>query len=258
MDQLQLQVCLDQLIADWENEVAEFKSVGDSYSTTDIGKYFSALSNEANLRGHERAWLVFGVDNKSRKIVGSSYREDRERLHSLKHQIAQNATPSITVREIHELQTQYGRAVLFEIPPAPRGMPVAWNGHYYARAGESLVSLALDKQDEIRAQSGVADWSGQLVENATLDHLEPEALNIARVAFIQKHSNRFEENEVMEWSDKVFLDRTRLTIEGGVTRAAVLLLGRQESTHLLSPHPVQMTWKLEGPAQLHSASGLHA
>ncbi len=51
-----------RLMAEWENEVVEFKNVGDSYSTSDIGKYFSALSNEANLRNQDRGWLVFGVD----------------------------------------------------------------------------------------------------------------------------------------------------------------------------------------------------
>lgn len=255
MDQVQLQTCLDQLIESWENEVVEFKSVGDSYPTSDIGKYFSALSNEANLRDQERAWLVFGVNNKSREIDGSSYRDDRERLHSLKHQIAQNASPSITLREIHELETSAGRVILFEIPPAPQGMPVAWNGHYYARAGESLISLSLDKQDEIRMQSGVSEWSAQVVEGASITHLDPKALDRAREAFATKHSNRFEDGEVMGWSDEVFLNRTKLTIGGKVTRAALLLLGRPESTHLLTPHPVQMTWKLEGPEKAYEHFG---
>ena len=43
-----------QLIVDWENEVVEFKAAGEDYSTGTIGKYFSALSNEANLRGNVR------------------------------------------------------------------------------------------------------------------------------------------------------------------------------------------------------------
>jgi ATP-dependent DNA helicase RecG len=64
---------LNRLIADWESEVVEFKNVGDSYPTSDIGKYFSALSNEANLKNQERGWLVFGVDNRSRTVAGSTY-----------------------------------------------------------------------------------------------------------------------------------------------------------------------------------------
>jgi ATP-dependent DNA helicase RecG len=48
------------------------------------------------------------------------------------------------------------------------------------------------------------------------------------------------------WPEGVFLDRARLTIEGGLTRSALLLLGRAEAAHFLSPHPAQMTWRLEG------------
>lgn len=44
-----------------EDEVVEFKSAENSYDFDDIGKYFSALSNEANLREQAFAWLVFGI-----------------------------------------------------------------------------------------------------------------------------------------------------------------------------------------------------
>ncbi len=54
-----------------ENEVVEFKQASDGYSTDDIGKYFSALANEANLRGANGGWLVFGVNNKTRGVVGT-------------------------------------------------------------------------------------------------------------------------------------------------------------------------------------------
>jgi ATP-dependent DNA helicase RecG len=47
---------LVKLISTWENEVIEFKEVNDDYSTSEIGKYFSALANEAlisvGLKGH--------------------------------------------------------------------------------------------------------------------------------------------------------------------------------------------------------------
>ncbi len=241
-----LQALLDQLIAGWESEVVEFKSASDSYATSDIGKYFSALANEANLRDLERAWLVFGVDNRTREVVGSSYRNDRERLHTLKHQITQGTTPAVTLREIHELESDQGRAILFEIPAAPQGMPVAWQGHYYARAGESLTALGVDKQDQIRSQRGQPDWSAEIVEAATLAHLDSAALEKAREGFLQKYANRFGADEVSAWSDIAFLDRARLTIDGKITRAALLMLGKAESAHLLLPHPAQMTWKLDG------------
>jgi ATP-dependent DNA helicase RecG len=246
MNPSELKSLLQSLISRWENETVEFKNVGDSYSTSDIGKYFSALANEANLRGNERGWLVFGVENKSRRVVGSNYRENTERLHSLKKQISDGTEPSITFREIHELAHENGRVIFFEIPASPRGIPVSWNGHPYARAGESLVALGMDKQDEIRAQSLATDWSAGIVPSAGLRDLDPAAVSAARQAFALKYANRFSVDEVAGWTDATFLDRAKITINGAITRTALLLLGKNESSHYLLPHPVQITWKLEG------------
>ena len=243
------------LVEQWESEAVEFKRAGDGFSTHDIGKYFSALSNEANLRSLERAWLVFGVHDKTRTVVGTDYRVERDRLHKLKMQIAEGAEPSVTLREIHEVNLPLGRVLLFEIPAAPLGMPVAWQGHYYARAGESLTSLGLDKQDAIRRQVGAADWSAQVVVGASSAHIDPEALAMAREVFAKKYANRFAAAEVAGWSDATFLDRAKLTKDGQVTRAALLLLGRAESAHLLSPHPAQITWRLEGSERAYEHFG---
>lgn len=146
----ELQALFAQLMAGWENEVVEFKQAGNDFDTDKIGRYFSALSNEANLRSREHGWIVFGVENRNRTVVGSSYRTEAERLNGLKQQIASDTKPGVTFRDIHALETPQGRVILFEIPAAPLGIPIAWKGHYYARAGESLTSLGLDKLDDIR------------------------------------------------------------------------------------------------------------
>ena len=255
MKQIEPQILLDGLITTWENEVVEFKQVGNDYDTDKIGRYFSALANEANLHGVEKAWLVFGVNNKTRAVAGSDYRPESERLQSTKMQIAENTEPSITFRNIHELDHPDGRVILFEIPAAPRGMPIAWKGHYYARAGESLVSLGLDKQDEIRQQTVATDWSAQLVSGAEYQHLDDKALQNAREAFARKYANRFSETEVMQWPLATFLDRAKVTQDGALTRTTLLLLGKPESAYLLSPHPVQMTWKLEGTERAYEHFG---
>lgn len=245
----QLETTLHQLIADWESEVVEFKSVGDSYSTSDIGKYLTALANEANLRDVDTGWLVFGVDNKTRQIVDSDYRRDRSRLDGLKHQVAEGSSPSICFREIHEINVGGNRVLMFEIPPSPRGIPISWNGHYYARSGESLGPLSIAKQDEIRGQTLRTDWTAATIASANLTHLSQEAVAKARQNFALKHANSFKPDEVANWDDATFLDRAGLTIDGQITRAALLLLGKPSSTHLLSPYLAQIVWKLVGPEQ---------
>lgn len=243
----QIQQQLTALLANWESECVEFKDANDNFPTSDIGKYFSALSNEANLRARESGWLVFGVDNKTRRIIGATYREDHERLHSLKQQIAQGTDPTVTFREIYELQTPQGRVVLFEIPAAPRGIPIAWNGHHYARNGESLAALDLAKLDTIRAQDAAEDWSAVVCPKATLADLDPEALARAREIFTAKYGDRILPETIRAWDDATFLDHAKLTIQGNITRATLLLLGRTQSTHFLSPYVAEISWKLEGP-----------
>ena len=238
---------LQHLLADWEHECVEFKSAANDFDTSDIGKYFSALSNEANLHDRPAAWLVFGVDNQSRQITGTNYRREKERLQSLKHQLAQGTDPSTSLREIHELDTPLGRVVMLEIPAAPRGIPIAWHKHFYARDGSSLTGLSIAKLDQIRDQSSANDWSAAICKNATLGDLDPAALAKARDIFGGKYRDRIPENTIRAWDDATFLEQAKLTVRGGITRACLLLLGREQVTTLLNPFVAELTWKLEGP-----------
>lgn len=250
-----LTLLLQSLLAQGESEVVEFKEAGDGYSLSDIGKYFSALANEANLRGMDKAWLVFGINDKTRLVKGTDYRPEPERLQKTKMQIAQGTEPSITFRNIHELLLPEGRVILFEIPAAPRGIPVAWQGHFYGRAASSLTSLGVDKLDEIRQQTLATDWSAQIVAGATIADLDEAAVQKARESFSRKYANRFAAEEMAGWSLPTFLDRAKVTQNGQITRTALLLLGKPESAHKLSPHPAQMTWKLEGTEQAYEHFG---
>lgn len=255
MESAELYAQLHQLIEAWESEVVEFKEASKDYKTSEIFHYFSALSNEANLRGVNSAWLVFGVRNKDKQIVGTDFRPQHDQLHSLKQQVKQS-TGSISFREIYELMEEGKRVILFEIPPAPRGMPVCANGHAYARAGESLKALDMSQLDAIRNQTLAEDWSAQLVEGATIADLEPHALQKARQDFIQKHANRLSAEEIMSWSEEVFLGKLRLLHRNKLTRAALLLFGRPEASCFLSPHPAELIWKLEGEEKAYEHFGL--
>ena len=249
MTKEELERLLDSLLAQWENEVVEFKRAGKGFSTGEIGEYFSALSNEANLACCPRAWLVFGIDNKTRKVVGTDFDASSEALNrqgGLKFQITQGTDPGVCFNAVHVLEHPNGRVVFFEIPAAPKGVPIAWKGHYFSRSGENLMPLGLDKLEAIRRQGIENDWSAELVEAATMDDLDPAAVDYAREGFIQKHQREFKREEVLGWSLPTFLDKAQLTRNGRVTRTALLLVGKELSAGLLSPFPAQLVWKLVG------------
>jgi ATP-dependent DNA helicase RecG len=227
-----------------ETEIVEFKEAKNGYDFNKLGKYFSALSNEANLKGKECSWLLFGVNNK-RKIVGSQYRVSRPSLDSLKSEIANKTTNRITFIEIYEELTRSGRVILFQIPAAPPGIPIAWEGHYYGRDGEELGALNLQEIEQIRNQVRQYDWSAQIVTEATIDSLESDAILKARNKFKEKNKSQSYFSEIDSWSNLAFLDKAKITINGNITNTALILLGKSEATHFLSPAVARITWKLE-------------
>lgn len=162
------------------------------------------------MRGQSFGWLVFGIDDKTRQVVGTDYKSKKsERIQAVSQQtvsqqISQDTQPTITFRNIFELQHPLGDVVMFQIPAAPKGSPISYNGHYYARAGESLVALGLDKLNEINQQEKWIDWSAQVISEATVNDLDPDALKKAKQGFARKTGQRFESQTVLELDDLGF------------------------------------------------------
>lgn len=226
-----------------ESEVVEFKKAESNFDSDDLGKYFSALSNEANIHNKEFAWLIFGVHDKSREVVGTKYRNSERTLHQLKHELAQNITGGLTFREIYELDVEGNRVLLFQIPAAPQGMPIAWKGHWYGRNGESLKALDINKLDEIRNQNQKIDWSAATIPDASIEDLDSKAIMKAREQFKVRHPLRLE--EIDTWDDWTFLNKAKFTIKGKITRAAIIILGKEESEHFLNPSVAKIRWSLK-------------
>jgi ATP-dependent DNA helicase RecG len=226
-----------------EIEWIEFKEAKNDYHFDRLGEYFSALSNEANLKGQAWAWLVFGVKDKPKQIVSSSYRPSRPHLDSLKEEIAHQTSNRLTFEEIHEVVRPEGRVVMFQIPPALRGVPTAWKGHYYGRDNEAIGPLSLHEIEQIRKQATREDWSAQICVGATQNDLDPPAIAFARQEFKKKYPRLI--TDVDGWDDLTFLNKAKVCIGGKMTRTALILLGKRESTHYLSPSHPQLTWILK-------------
>ena len=238
----QLKQKIVQMIDDFESEVVEFKEAKSNYSFNDIGKYFSALSNEANIRGLNEAWLVFGVTN-DKRIVGTEFRKQGG-LQNLKKELVNGTNERLTFMEIYELTMEKCRIVLFQIPPAIRGIPTTWQGAAYAREHESISPLPMNKVDLIRSQIGM-DWSKEIVDGASIEDLNPEAIKKARELFSKRQSDRKKAQEILsKLSDVEVLNKAGITIKGKITITALLLLGNSESSYYFDGFIPRITWTL--------------
>lgn len=231
-----------QMLESFESEVVEFKEAKTNYSFNDIGKYFSALSNEANIRGFQEAWLVFGISN-DKKFTGTEFRKQGG-LQSLKKELVNGTNERLTFLEIYELSMHKCRIIAFQIPPAIRGIPTTWQGAAYAREHESLCPLPMNKVDLIRSQIGM-DWSKEIVKEASVEDLDPVAVKKARELFSKRQSDRGKAQEILsKLSDVEVLNKAGITIKGKITRTALLLLGKSESAYFFDGFIPRITWTL--------------
>ena len=240
---IDLDKTLDRLLQSTENEVVEFKKAENNFDFDDLGKYFSALSNESNLRNEAFGWLVFGIDDKTHNVLGTAYKNSLKSLNQLKHDLAQHTTDKQTFFDIHQVVRDGKRVLMFQILPAPKGIPISWKGARYARNGESLSFLSDAKGDLIRNQRIMEDWSAAIIEDATIEDLDPKAIVKARENYIKKHSSKSE--EVAGWDDTTFLNKAKVTRRGKITNAAIVLLGKEESEVLISPAVAKIRWILK-------------
>lgn len=239
---IQLKEKIMQMLESFESEVVEFKEAKTNYSFNDIGKYFSALSNEANIRGFQEAWLVFGISN-DKKFTGTEFRKQGG-LQSLKKELVNGTNERLTFLEIYELSMHKCRIIAFQIPPAIRGIPTTWQGAAYAREHESLCPLPMNKVDLIRSQIGM-DWSKEIVKEASVEDLDPAAVKKARELFSKRQSDRGKAQEILsKLSDVEVLNKAGITIKGKITRTALLLLGKSESAYFFDGFIPRITWTL--------------
>ncbi len=236
---------LNSLITNWETEVVEFKEANKDYDKDKIGQYFSAISNEANLKGLQYGWLVFGVRNKDGKIIGSEYR-NKKGLDTLKLEISQGTTGGISFIEIFEVypivDDEEKRVVMFQIPAAATAIPTGWHDHFYGRNGESLGALSVEELDRIRGQEK-KDWSKQVIADATLDCLDKDAVALARQKYKEKMNRPHITEEVDKMTDEQFLTKIKLMIGGKLTNAAMVLLGNEDFDYLFNTPP-EISWRL--------------
>lgn len=230
------------LIENNENEYVEYKEAKNNFDFNELGKYFSALSNGANLVNKQYAWLVFGVEDKTHKLVDTNYRRNGN-LNGLKKDITQSTNDNMTFLDIYDFEINGKRVVMFKIPAAI-GIPTTWKGIAYDRNDESLVPLNETKRNIILSTVNI-DWTRQIVEGLTVSDLDKDAILKAREQFKKKNENKSIADEIDKMDDISFLNKAKVLLNGKVTRAAWLLLGKEDTNTYVENYIPTITWKLQ-------------
>ena len=227
-----------------ETEWMEFKTnIGESRCSVTyegVGNYISGLSNSACLKYKSHGYLVLGVEDGTWNVVGTNLRMPTAKYGNQDYELwlRKNCSP-ITPFEIEEFEYEDKHIVIFEIQAAA-GEPVNFKGAAYVRVGSNLTKLK-DFPDYVRQiYNSQKDWSAEIVKDATFDDLDPDAIKEARKMYAKKHEDLMV--EMKSWDDVKFLNKAKITKQGQITNTAILLLGRTESEHFISPAVARIRW----------------
>lgn len=222
-------------------EWKEFKNLKNSFcgdEKDDVISYVSAIANMGG--GH----LVIGVHDKTLEIVGTdTYNYNRQKaILRLTERCANLSSEGLDIEEFITDDTNK-KVWVIHIPKHLPKRPVFAHNKAWQRIEDSLVEMTSERMSAILDEPifSDTDWSAQIVPDATIDDLDEVAIAKARKMFKKVH-NRIPEAEVNAWSVETFLSKCGIMKNGGITRAAIILLGKYESAFKLRPAVAQVTW----------------
>lgn len=222
-------------------EWKEFKNLKNSFcgdEKDDVISYVSAISNMGG--GH----LVIGVHDETLEIVGTdTYNYDRQKaILRLTERCVNLSTEGLDIDEFITDDTNL-KVWVIHIPRHLPKRPVFAHNKAWQRIEDSLVEMTAERMAVILDEPIFCetDWSAQIVSDATIDDLDEVAIAKARKMFKKVHS-RIPEAEVNDWNVETFLSKCGIMKNGGITRAAIILLGKYESAFKLRPAVAQVTW----------------
>ena len=224
-----------------ENRHLEFKS--NHLEPERLGRYISALSNGACLDNEDYGYLYFGVEDETLELKGTTF--DAFRTKAKGHQdleiyLRQYVSPKIDFK-IENFKDENDKRFVVFIIPAAKEEPTCFMGTPYVRVDSSVADMR-PYTDWMRIiYNSRKDWSAEIVPEATVDDLDSHAIQVAWDGFCGRFPNKVK--DARNWDVTTFLDKAKLTIDGQITRTALLLLGKEEAAHYLN-HIAQMVWRL--------------
>ena len=222
-------------------EWKEFKNLKNSFCGNEKDDVISYVSAIANMEGGH---LVIGVHDKTLEIVGTdTYNYDRQKaILRLTERCVNLSTEGLDIDEFITDDTNR-KVWVIHIPKHLPKRPVFAHNKAWQRIEDSLVEMTAERMSAILDEPIFCetDWSAQIVADATIDDLDEVAIAKARMMFKKVHS-RIPEAEVNAWPVETFLSKCGIMKNGGITRAAIILLGKYEAAFKLRPSVAQVTW----------------
>ncbi|MDX1958385.1 MAG: putative DNA binding domain-containing protein [Leptospiraceae bacterium] len=135
MTDQQLKELLNDLVKQpLESEWVEFKL--NFHSETEIGETISALSNGACIHNQPFGYLVFGIEDKTHIIQGTTFkaRSAKKGNEDLEHWLLTRLNPKIDFT-VYEFDYDTNRHISIYIIPATKNQPVEFQHQAYIRIG---------------------------------------------------------------------------------------------------------------------------
>ena len=222
-------------------EWKEFKNLKNSFCGDEKNDVISYVSAIANMDGGD---LVIGVHDKTLEIVGTdTYNYDKQKaILRLTERCVNLSTEGLDIDEFVTDDTNR-KVWVIHIPKHLPKRPVFAHNKAWQRIEDSLVEMTAERMSAILDEPifSETDWSAQIVADAMIEDLDEVAIAKARMMFKKVHS-RIPEAEVNAWTVETFLSKCGIMKNGGITRAAIILLGKYESAFKLRPAVAQVTW----------------
>lgn len=232
-------------------EWKEMKNLKNSFAGDEKNDVISYVSAIANMEGGH---LVIGVQDKTLEIVGTDLSKFNLNAQSAVWKLLEHCTNlSSEGLCIDEYITEDTNKTVWtiHIPKHLPRRPVYAHKIAWQRVEDSLVEMTQERLAAILEEPifEAKDWSAETVPNATLSDLDELAVAKARVMFKKVHASKISAEEIDAWSTEELLSNSGIMLDGKLTRAAIILLGKPVSVFKLRPAVVEVTWTLRDDRQ---------
>ncbi|WP_324675053.1 ATP-binding protein [Hymenobacter sp. GOD-10R] len=183
--------------------------------------YIVALSNEGG------GYLVFGMkDQYPHEVVGTN--QSSGELGQLRENIYSDLKIRVDIDELFDDQQR--RVVVITVPGRPIGKVFKFEDVPLMRIGGDLLPMSDEHYLRI-IQEQEPDFSATFAPGLSLKDLDDNAVQLMKAAYAEKQKN----SRFLGLSKAQVLTDLDLIVDGKITYAALILLGKREVLHQLMP-----------------------